>query len=103
MEQAERKKLRAKAQGLQPVVRIGKAGLTEQVITEIKKQLKMHKLIKIKFLNNLLDTNTATKAELVAEMQQKLSAEVVGVVGNVVTLAERKEIKEMKQKLQQTI
>lgn len=90
MEQAERKKLLAKAQQLQPVVRIGKSGLTEAVVTEIKKQLKMHKLIKIKFLNNLL--TTTNRAELVAQMQQKLFAEVLSIIGNVVVLAERKKM-----------
>ena len=47
---AERGPLRARAHHLQPVVMIGDAGLTAQVLREIDTNLKSHELIKIRVL-----------------------------------------------------
>ena len=38
-------------------VRIGKSGITSSIISEIDKQLALHELIKIKFLNNFHTEN----------------------------------------------
>ena len=38
-----------------PAINIGKKGVTDQVIVEIKKFLKNKRIIKIKFLKNILD------------------------------------------------
>lgn len=42
--------LKKRSMELSPLVRIGKSGITEGLIVEIDKQLKLHKLVKIKFL-----------------------------------------------------
>ena len=49
---AERGTLRARAHHLQPVVMIGDAGLTPQVMREIEANLKSHELIKIRVLGD---------------------------------------------------
>lgn len=45
---AQRRFLRAQAHGLNPVVLVGDAGLSEAVLKEIDASLKAHELIKVK-------------------------------------------------------
>ena len=47
----QRKYLRGLAHNLKPAIIIGKKGITEPVITEIKEALNKHELIKIKFVD----------------------------------------------------
>jgi RNA-binding protein len=76
--------LRRKAMVLEPVIRIGKNGLTEGAIAEIKKLLKKYKLIKIKMLKGFaMDKNKKTVAREIAE---KTDSELVQQVGFVVVL-----------------
>ena len=48
MNSADKKKLRAEAHTLKPVVMIGQSGLTEAVLAEIELALDSHELIKVK-------------------------------------------------------
>ena len=48
MNAADKKKFRAQAHGLKPVIMIGQAGLTSAVLSEIELALDTHELIKIK-------------------------------------------------------
>jgi RNA-binding protein len=48
VEFADKKKLRAQAHALKPVILIGQAGLTAAVLAEIELALNYHELIKIK-------------------------------------------------------
>ena len=49
---AERRALRARAHHLVPVVMIGDAGLTPQVVNELDTSLKSHELIKVRVLGD---------------------------------------------------
>ena len=49
---AERRALRARAHHLQPIVMIGEASLTQQVLNEIDSGLKSHELIKVRVLGD---------------------------------------------------
>ena len=72
---------------MEPVLRIGKSGLTEGVIEEIKKQLKKKKLIKIKFLKSVLEDND--KKKFAKEIASKTDSELVQQVGFVIVLNKR--------------
>ena len=48
MNSADKKKLRAEAHTLNPVVMIGQSGLTAAVLAEIEQALDSHELIKVK-------------------------------------------------------
>ena len=48
MNSADKKKLRAEAHTLNPVVMIGQSGLTVAVLAEIEQALSSHELIKVK-------------------------------------------------------
>ncbi len=76
--------LRDRARALEPVLRIGKNGLTGSVITEIRKQLKDKKLIKLKLLKPFLEGKD--KKTVGREIAEKTGAMVVQQVGFVVVL-----------------
>ena len=63
---AERGTLRARAHHLQPVVMIGDAGLTAQVLREIDANLKSHELIKIRVLGEDRHARDALMAAICA-------------------------------------
>lgn len=48
MNSVDRKRLRAEAHALKPVVMIGQSGLTDAVLAEIELALNSHELIKVK-------------------------------------------------------
>ncbi|WP_432741429.1 ribosome assembly RNA-binding protein YhbY [Methylobacter sp. G7] len=48
MNSADKKKLRAQAHSLKPVIMIGQAGLTAAVLAEIELALNVHELIKVR-------------------------------------------------------
>lgn len=81
MNSLEKKKLKAQAHALNPVVMIGQAGLTEAVIKETDSALKAHELIKVK-IRAERDERSSIKEQLCAETQ----AEAIQSIGQVVVL-----------------
>ncbi len=81
------KELKAKAMAIEPIVRIGKSGLTEPVIGEIKKQVEQKKLVKIKMLKAFVGGND--KKELAKEIAEKTGSVLVHNVGFIVVLARK--------------
>jgi RNA-binding protein len=79
-----KKELKSKAMLLEPIINIGKGGLTDSVIEEIKVQLKRKKLIKVKFLKSALIKKD--KKELAQELVDKTNAQLIHKVGFVVIL-----------------
>lgn len=84
MDNKEIKQMRSKAKLLEPMVRIGKNGLTEASINEIKKQLKKKKLIKIKLLKSIED-----RKKLAKEIAEKTDSVLIESVGFVVVVYKR--------------
>ncbi|HEX2162424.1 MAG TPA: YhbY family RNA-binding protein [Thermoanaerobaculia bacterium] len=80
----QRRWLRARAHGLDPVVSIGGKGLTEAVVAEADRALDAHELIKVRLVGDR-DEREATAAELA----ERLSAEALGIVGRVAMLYRR--------------
>jgi RNA-binding protein len=80
-------KLRAKAKTLEPILRIGKNGLTDAVIEEIKKLLRKKRLIKVKMLKSALENKN--KKEAVKDLVNKTDAVLIEAVGFVVVLAKK--------------
>lgn len=78
------KELKAKAHVIEPVVWIGKAGLTKEVVEEMKKQLKKKQLIKVKLLKPALE-NTCKK-DLAKKIAEETGSELVTQVGFVAVL-----------------
>jgi RNA-binding protein len=78
---AVRKKLKAQAHHLKPVVMIGQKGLTDSLIKTIDKALVDHELIKIKFIDYKDE-----KKELTNEIGEKTNAAIIGLIGNILIL-----------------
>ncbi|MBN1386491.1 YhbY family RNA-binding protein [Candidatus Woesearchaeota archaeon] len=76
------KELKSKGQTLKPIVRIGKNGLTDMQVIEIKKHLQKRKLVKIKMLKALIeDKGTGIKDMMADEICAKTGAQLVQRVG----------------------
>lgn len=75
---AEKRALKARAQSLEPVVRIGTAGKTDAVLRSLEEALVLHELVKLRF-TEFKDEKKALAVELAEETQSAL----VQVVGNV--------------------
>lgn len=78
------KKLLEKSKLLKHIVRIGKSGLTENIIKDIKEHLKKRKLIKVKLLKSFIGDNN--RKELAKEIALKTDSKVVQQIGFVVVL-----------------
>ena len=65
---AERSALRAEAHGLNPVVMIGEAGLTESVMKEIAASLDAHGLIKVRVFGDDREARVAMYEQICEEL-----------------------------------
>jgi len=78
---AERKKLKGRAQRLKPLVKLGKAGMTDAFLKSVDSALRDHELVKGKF-----DEFKEQKKELAPQIAERVDAALVGMVGNVFVL-----------------
>jgi len=75
----QRQYLKGLAHPLSPIVRVGKAGVTESVIAEAKKSLQSHELIKVRV--DIDDTTQRrANAEKLAEATDSSLAATIGKV-----------------------
>jgi putative YhbY family RNA-binding protein len=81
------KKLRAKGHTLYPSMQIGKQGITRGLITELQKQLKIKKIIKVKFMKSFIEDKD--KKVVASDLAKKLNANIVSQTGNVLVLAKK--------------
>lgn len=83
----QRAKLKSESHDYKPVINIGKFSLTEDVLKATEEALEARELIKIKILNNNLDD----PKEILNELLEKLDAEFVNHVGNIITIYRKNE------------
>jgi RNA-binding protein len=81
----QRRFLRAEAHGLEPVVMVGKEGLSDTVLQAVRDALLAHELIKVR----LLDTAPLERQELADQLPGRVKAEVAGLIGRVLILYKR--------------
>jgi RNA-binding protein len=75
----QRNFLKAQAHGLKSSVRIGQEGATDAVIGEIRKQLLLHELIKVKWSG--LSKESGNKREQAEALAEKIGAHYVHLIG----------------------
>ncbi len=83
MTSKERAALRAKANPLEPIIQLGKEGISDNLITQIDDTLDARELIKIRVH---LETAPKTPKELAQELAAALGAEVIQVIGGIIVL-----------------
>lgn len=74
--------LRKKAHDLDALVRIGKDGVTENLIQSILDAIESRELLKVKILQNCEDE----KMEIFEQLSQCKEFEVVGIIGRTIIL-----------------
>lgn len=75
---AEKRQLKARAQTLEPVLKIGKQGLSEAFYKALDQELENHQLVKLKFVDF-----KEQKKELAPRIAEQTGSELVMMVGNV--------------------
>lgn len=75
---AQRKHLRGLAHHLEPLVQIGRSGLSDGVLASLDQALTQHELVKVRFVDH-----RPRKRELCAEVVERLGAALAGTVGHV--------------------
>jgi len=78
---AQRKFLRSQAHHLDPVVRIGKHGLTDEVVRATAQALDAHELIKIRFQDY-----KSEKRALVDDLARRTGSGLAGIIGHTAIL-----------------
>jgi RNA-binding protein len=75
------RKFKAAAQHLEPMLKVGKAGLTPGFIRSVDVALTQHELVKIKFAEF-----KAEKKELAPQLAERTASHLIMRVGNVMVL-----------------
>jgi RNA-binding protein len=78
----ERAHLKARAHALEPVVQVGQAGVTAELVAEVDRALTAHELIKVR----IGGTDREQRVALGDELAGRTNAAVVHRVGKVVIL-----------------
>jgi RNA-binding protein len=79
----QRKRLRALAHPLEPIVRVGKSGVTDAVVGAAERALFDHELIKVRLYE------PEDKRAMATELASRTSASLCGLLGHTVILYKR--------------
>ena len=82
---AEMRRLKARAQHLEPMFKVGKAGLSDAFVSGVSAGLASHELVKVKFVEFKDEKKTLAPA-----LAEKTSSQLIMRVGNVAVLFRRK-------------
>ena len=86
----QRSNLRGKAMVIEPIFQIGKGGITENMIEELKKALDARELIKVSILKNA----DCEPNEVLQDLAKALKAEPVCAIGSKIVLYKRSKKKD---------
>jgi RNA-binding protein len=78
----QRQYLKGLAHAFEPVVRVGRAGVTPSVIEETKRSLAAHELIKVRIEND----DAGQRRTIAAELAQTCDADVAASIGKLAIL-----------------
>jgi RNA-binding protein len=76
------RKLKSLAHHLTATLRVGKQGVTASLCTEVKKELKKEKMLKIK----VLPTSIHPRKEAASLLESGVPCRIVSVVGSIITV-----------------
>lgn len=82
IEKFSRKELKGIGVGLKPTVHVGKEGLTENIVAELKNQIKVNRVVKVK----ILPASVEKKREIAEELAERSGTILVEVRGSTILL-----------------
>lgn len=74
--------LRAEAHHLSPIFQVGKSGVNDHMVTQIKEALEVRELLKVSILQNCEED----KNDVAKELAEKTGAELVQLIGLTIVL-----------------
>jgi RNA-binding protein len=77
----QKQNLKAQAHNLDPIIQIGKNGVTPQQLSQIRRALEDHELIKIKYLAHKNKKETLSK-----KIIKETDSEEISLIGNVLII-----------------
>ncbi|MFX1512119.1 MAG: YhbY family RNA-binding protein [Promethearchaeota archaeon] len=80
MKNIKMRELILKAEQSQPIVNVGKSGVTENLISEIQMHAKKRKVFKVKVRRNILQNKS--RFEVFSDIASRTGLEVVKITGN---------------------
>ncbi len=83
MTSKERAKLRAEANGLDPIFQIGKEGITESVVSQLNDTFNTRELFKIKVH---LETSPESPKELAVKIAEATGCDIIQVIGGTIVV-----------------
>lgn len=83
MTSKERARLRAEANGLDPIFQIGKEGITEAVIAQLEDTFNTRELFKIKVH---LETSPESPKELATKIAEATGCDIIQVIGGTIVV-----------------
>jgi RNA-binding protein len=81
----QRRFLRAEAHGLEPVVMVGKEGLSDTVVSATRAALLAHELIKVRVLDNA----PMERQDVADALPELVSGQLAGLIGRILILYKR--------------
>lgn len=93
-EKKSKKQLVKSGMTIDPTVHVGKEGLTEGIVNEVKTQIKRHKLIKVR----VLPAAGMDKDAVAEELAERSGAKIVDTRGFTVLLSDARLMEEKKKK-----
>jgi RNA-binding protein len=84
----EKNNYRKIARAMKPTIQVGKNGINDSLILEIKKQVKKRSIIKIKFLKNFSEVNNVK--ESFEYIIKKTGTFLVYSIGNTLVISKKK-------------
>ena len=82
IEKFNKKELKGIGVGLKPTVYVGKDGLTENVVTELKNQIKINRVVKVKVMASSVDQ----KREIAEELAERSATKLIEIRGSTILL-----------------
>jgi RNA-binding protein len=86
MQKKTRKELKGMGNELKATIHIGKDGVTEGLIEEVKKQIKAHRIVKVK----VLASTSEFKKQMAEELAEKAGIELLELRGNTILLCDKR-------------
>lgn len=84
MSKGTERELKRRGGGLKPTIHVGKDGVTEGLIEEVKLQIKKNKLVKVR----LLPSAEGSREEISRDIASKSGSRLVEIRGNTVLLSD---------------